>query len=81
MEENEKNEELRTTGNIRDPEEQARTATQNNEHEFPEGGLQSWLVVLGSAFAMFCSFGYINTFGFVAFDTFDIFLRGTDKRI
>ncbi|EPS41600.1 hypothetical protein H072_4486 [Dactylellina haptotyla CBS 200.50] len=30
---------------------------------FPDGGLQAWLVVLGAAIALFCSFGYVNAFG------------------
>lgn len=30
---------------------------------FPEGGRDSWLVVLGSFAVMFFTFGYINAFG------------------
>lgn len=28
--------------------------------QFPEGGLQAWLVVLGAFCCVFCSFGWIN---------------------
>ncbi|EWC43776.1 hypothetical protein DRE_07341 [Drechslerella stenobrocha 248] len=30
---------------------------------FPEGGSEAWLVVLGAAITLFCSFGYVNAFG------------------
>ncbi|KAK6348718.1 hypothetical protein TWF718_006505 [Orbilia javanica] len=33
------------------------------EITFPEGGLKAWLIVLGAAISMFCSFGYVNAFG------------------
>lgn len=33
--------------------------------DFPEGGLRAWSVAAGNAGAMFCTFGYINSFGFV----------------
>lgn len=33
--------------------------------DFPEGGLRAWSVAAGHAGAMFCTFGYINSFGFV----------------
>ncbi|KAF3089190.1 hypothetical protein TWF569_007268 [Orbilia oligospora] len=33
------------------------------EITFPDGGLQAWLIVLGTAISMFCSFGYVNAFG------------------
>jgi MCP family monocarboxylic acid transporter-like MFS transporter 10 len=45
--------------------EHSDTTGQKQEHQFPEGGLRAWLVVLGSAFAMFSTFGYINSFGSV----------------
>ncbi|KAL6874607.1 MFS general substrate transporter [Trichoderma longibrachiatum] len=32
-------------------------------HEFPEGGLRAWLVVLGCWCILFTSFGYVNSFG------------------
>lgn len=32
---------------------------------FPDGGLRAWSVAAGHAGAMFCTFGYINSFGFV----------------
>lgn len=34
-------------------------------HEFPEGGLKAWLVVLGCWCTSFASFGYVNSFGYV----------------
>ncbi|PSR85526.1 hypothetical protein PHLCEN_2v5417 [Hermanssonia centrifuga] len=33
------------------------------EPDFPEGGLQAWLAVLGSFLVYFASFGVINSFG------------------
>jgi hypothetical protein len=33
-------------------------------HQFPEGGLKAWLVVLGCWCASFASFGYVNSFGY-----------------
>jgi hypothetical protein len=45
--------------------EHSDTTGPKQEHQFPEGGLRAWLVVLGSAFAMFSTFGYINSFGSV----------------
>lgn len=33
----------------------------SREETYPEGGLQAWLVVLGSWFAMFASLGLMNT--------------------
>jgi hypothetical protein len=35
------------------------------EPNYPEGGLQAWLVVSGSAVTMFCTFGYLTGFGYV----------------
>lgn len=34
-------------------------------HQFPEGGLKAWLVVLGCWCTSFVSFGYVNSFGLV----------------
>ncbi|KAJ8071097.1 hypothetical protein OCU04_001440 [Sclerotinia nivalis] len=34
-----------------------------DEYKYPEGGLQAWLVVLGSWCGMFCSFGIANSTG------------------
>ncbi|KAJ3970381.1 major facilitator superfamily domain-containing protein [Lentinula raphanica] len=31
--------------------------------EFPDGGLRAWLVVLGTFFSAFASFGYVNAWG------------------
>ncbi|EON99918.1 putative monocarboxylate permease-like protein [Phaeoacremonium minimum UCRPA7] len=36
---------------------------QQGELDYPEGGLQAWLVVSGSAATMFCTFGYLTGFG------------------
>lgn len=33
--------------------------------DFPDGGFRAWSVAAGHAGAMFCTFGYINSFGFV----------------
>ncbi|KAF9258994.1 MFS general substrate transporter [Marasmius fiardii PR-910] len=41
-------------------EKEATTAT---EIEFPDGGLRAWLVVVGSAFASFATFGYVTAWG------------------
>ena len=32
-------------------------------HQFPEGGLKAWLVVLGCWCTSFASFGFVNSFG------------------
>jgi hypothetical protein len=32
---------------------------------FPEGGVQAWSVVAGSAIALACAFGYLSSFGYV----------------
>jgi hypothetical protein len=37
----------------------AQTALQTSS-DFPDGGLQAWLVVAGGFFAVFSSFGWIN---------------------
>ncbi|KPM37932.1 hypothetical protein AK830_g8623 [Neonectria ditissima] len=41
--------------------------SENNDHhdqsDYPEGGLQAWLVVAGSSATMFCTFGYLTGFG------------------
>ena len=39
---------------------------QSSTIEYPEGGLQAWLAVAGSAAVLFCTFGYINTFGYAS---------------
>ena len=31
-----------------------------NPADFPDGGLEAWLVVMGGFCAVFCSFGWIN---------------------
>lgn len=31
--------------------------------DFPEGGARGWATAAGTAGVMFCTFGYINTFG------------------
>lgn len=47
------------------------SATHNDDEKavasptFPEGCLRAWSVAAGHAGAMFCTFGYINSFGFV----------------
>jgi hypothetical protein len=30
---------------------------------FPEGGLRAWTVVAGSFCVLFCTFGYLNAYG------------------
>lgn len=32
---------------------------------FPEGGTRGWATAAGAAGVLFCTFGYINTFGYV----------------
>ena len=39
------------------------TDSQKDETIYPEGGLQAWLVVLGSFSGMVAAFGYMNTIG------------------
>ncbi len=34
-----------------------------NEQKAPNGGAQAWLVVLGAFISMFCTQGYIGSFG------------------
>lgn len=40
-----------------------------NTLTYPEGGTQAWLIVAGSFVAMFCTFGYISTFGYLSAPT------------
>lgn len=35
------------------------------EHSFPEGGARAWAVAIGTAGVLFCTLGYINSFGLV----------------
>lgn len=35
------------------------------EQQFPEGGTRSWLVATGTALIMFCTLGYVNSWGYV----------------
>jgi hypothetical protein len=37
-----------------------RELTKPNPDDFPDGGLQAWMVVAGGFCAIFCSFGWIN---------------------
>jgi len=37
-----------------------REPTGPNPTDFPDGGLQAWLVVVGGFCAVFCGFGWIN---------------------
>jgi hypothetical protein len=32
---------------------------------FPEGGARAWSVALGTAGILFCTFGYVNAFGYI----------------
>ncbi|PVI06648.1 MFS general substrate transporter [Periconia macrospinosa] len=43
--------------------EQGQRLIANVEHEYPEGGLAAWLVVLGSFSGMLAAFGMMNTVG------------------
>jgi hypothetical protein len=45
-------------------------STVGNEKEvgvtaFPEGGMRAWSVALGCGGIVFCTFGYVNSFGYV----------------
>lgn len=31
--------------------------------EYPEGGAKAWGVAIGTSLALFCSLGYVNSFG------------------
>lgn len=33
---------------------------------FPEGGARGWATAAGAAGVLFCTFGYINTFGYIS---------------
>jgi hypothetical protein len=33
---------------------------------FPDGGARAWMVALGAGGVLFCTFGYVNAFGFVS---------------
>lgn len=35
------------------------------EEAFPEGGLKAWATVAGAFCVLFCTFGYLNAFGYV----------------
>ncbi len=38
---------------------------QTARHEFPEGGARAWGVAFGTSLAVFCTLGYVNSFGYV----------------
>ncbi|KAL1960077.1 hypothetical protein VTO42DRAFT_249 [Malbranchea cinnamomea] len=44
-------------------EQQVEPQQSQQQPTFPDGGLRAWLVVVGAFFLMFCTFGYISTFG------------------
>ena len=33
--------------------------------DFPDGGLQAWTVAISASCVLFCTLGYVNSFGFV----------------
>lgn len=41
---------------------------QDDEHDFPDGGLRAWLVIAGGASIFFCCLGFGNSF-----DTFEAY--------
>jgi hypothetical protein len=44
-----------------DPEKKLKVeSTSPNPDNFPDGGLQAWMVVAGGFCSIFCSFGWIN---------------------
>lgn len=49
----------------RDAEEDAQDEIPS-ETTFPDGGLQAWSVAISASFALFCTFGYANSFGYVS---------------
>ncbi|KAJ4466245.1 major facilitator superfamily domain-containing protein [Lentinula aciculospora] len=44
-------------------EDDAMRSTEQQSIDFPDGGLRAWLVVLGTFFSAFASFGYVNAWG------------------
>ncbi|EFW21928.1 MFS monocarboxylate transporter [Coccidioides posadasii str. Silveira] len=44
---------------------------------FPDGGLKAWLAVAGAFSTMFCTFGYLSTFGVLESYYFSNLLRGS----
>jgi MFS family permease len=56
---------------LRNSEPTAETPPEAEDHsknpwhpsQFPDGGLEAWLVVAGAACGMFCSFGWLNAIG------------------
>lgn len=54
-------------------EQQAGLESKSEEPEqlpFPDGGGRAWSVAAGCAGILFCTFGYINSFGWVEIVTF-----------
>lgn len=41
---------------------------------FPDGGLQAWAVVAGAFCVLFCTFGYLNAYGYVLQTKYLIYL-------
>jgi hypothetical protein len=37
------------------------------EVTFPDGGITAWSIALASAGVLFCTFGYVNSFGYALF--------------
>ena len=35
------------------------------QDDFPEGGIRAWGVVAGAFCVLFCTFGYLNAYGYV----------------
>ena len=48
------------------PDGVAKQEPQQVAHQFPEGGMKAWMVVLGCWCISFASFGYVNSFGSVS---------------
>lgn len=46
-----------------DPKHETAEDGSDSSLEYPEGGLQAWLVVSGASAVMFCTFGYLTGFG------------------
>lgn len=46
------------------PQSEAKVSTVvSGNDDYPEGGAKAWGVAIGTSLALFCSLGYVNSFG------------------